>query len=44
MGTQILFCVPFLLFLWVIAWFTNGKGRWHDGFGLLIGCLVSGKK
>lgn len=44
MGTQNLFCVPFWLFLWVIVLFTNGKSRWHGGFGLMIGCLVSGKK
>ena len=44
MGTQKRFCVPFLLFLWVIVLFTNGTSRWHGGFGLMIGCLVSGKK
>lgn len=44
MGTQKRFCVPFLLFLWVIVLFTNGTSRWQGGFGLMIGCLVSGKK
>lgn len=44
MGTQNLFCVPFLVVFVFIVLFTNGKSCWHGGFGLLIGCLVSGKK
>ena len=44
MGPQNPSCVPFLLFLWVIVLFTNGTSRWHGGFGLMSGCLVSEKK